>query len=30
MKSCPRGGDFDEKRFLPGGQPGGGGGGGGQ
>ena len=24
LKSCPRGGDFDEKHYWPGGQPGGG------
>ena len=23
LKSCPRGGDFDEKHYWPGGQPGG-------
>ena len=28
LKSCPRGGDFDEKHYWPWGQPGGGGGGG--
>ena len=25
LKSCPWGGDFDEKHYWPGGQPGGGG-----
>ena len=25
LKSCPQGGDFDEKHYWPGGQPGGGG-----
>ena len=24
LKNCPRGGGFDEKNYLPGGQPGGG------